>query len=171
MKPIHVVYMSISGHVRSFIDRLTSYADELAQQSPSRYPRIDSEEIIDEDDVHELDHDFVMFVPTYVSLSPKDHRTYFENSTIPLRELLNCGNNIHRCRGIIGNGDRFFGRAFCLTSRQYAKMFHLPLLATYESRGTSKDISTIYQKLVQQYSPKAVKGHGSGQLKTSLSSN
>lgn len=171
MKPIHVVFMSISGHVRSFIDRLTSYADEQARQFPTRCPRIVSEELIDEDDVRELDYDFVMFIPTYVSLSPNDHRTYFENSTIPLRELLNCGNNAHRCRGLVGNGDRFFGPAFCLTSRQYAKLFHIPLLATYESRGTSKDIATIYQKLVQQYPAKTARNRFPRQLKASLSTN
>lgn len=171
MKPIYVVYMSISGHVRSFIDRLTAYADEKSKQRPDQFRRISSEELIDEDDVHELDHDFIMFVPTYVSLSPSDHRTYFENSTIPLRQLLNCGDNIHHCRGLVGNGDRFFGPAYCLTSRQYAKLFHVPLLATYESRGTSKDIQNIYDKLMQQYPANAAQKRNPGQLDASFSNN
>lgn len=152
MEAIHVVYMSISGHVRSFIDRLSACADEQSRQDPNKFRRIEAEEIIDEDDVCELDHDFIMFVPTYISISPNDHHTYFENSTVPLRMLLNCGNNAKRCRGLIGNGDRFFGPSYCLTSREYAKMFHIPLLAKYESRGTSKDIQNIYQKLIDRYS-------------------
>lgn len=171
MKPIYVVYMSISGHVRSFIDRLTVYADEKARHDPDHCARISSEEIIDEDDVHELDHNFVMFIPTYVSLSPEDHRTYFENSTVPLRQLLNCGDNVHHCRGLVGDGDRFFGPAYCLTSRQYAKLFHVPLLATFESRGTSKDVHIIYEKLMQQYSADSARGQDPGQLNASLSTN
>lgn len=151
MEAIQVVYMSISGHVRSFIDRLTNYADEQVQQKPNQYRQIQAEEIVNEDDVRELDHSFVMFVPTYISLSPKDHQTYFENSTLPLRKLLNCGNNARLCRGIVGNGDRFFGPSYCYTSRQYAKMFHVPLLGTFESRGTCQDIEKIYQKIIKQY--------------------
>lgn len=171
MEPIYVVYMSISGHVRSFVDRLTAYADKQAREDPKHCPRIASEEIIDEDDVRELDRDFIMFVPTYVSFSPNNHRTYFENSTVPLRRLLNCGHNADRCRGIVGNGDRFFGLSYCLTSRQYAKLFHIPLLGTYESRGTNKDIAHIYQKMLQQYPTSSRLKKKTNQLNASLSTH
>ena len=110
-----------------------------------------------------------MFIPTYVSLSPNDHRTYFENSTVPLRKLLKVGDNVSHCRGLVGNGDRFFGPAYCLTSRQYAKIFHLPLLATYESRGTKADIKAVYSKMVKQY-PSQAAGHKHSLKLTSLSS-
>lgn len=151
MKTIHVVYMSVSGHVHSFIDRLAAYADVKARQDPIYYCQISATEISNADDVHEVNSSFVMFVPTYISLSPKDHKTYYENSTLPLRELLNCGQNAYHCKGIIGNGDRFFGPTYCLTSRQYAKIYHIPLLATFESRGTKRDVEKIYGEILQQF--------------------
>ncbi|EOT44877.1 class Ib ribonucleoside-diphosphate reductase assembly flavoprotein NrdI [Enterococcus columbae] len=146
MKDIHIIYISISGNTRAFIQKLTKYAHEQ-QQNDAKLPKIISQEVHLQTTPHEITEPFFAFVPTYLEGGNGIDNGDVEILTEPLREFLRFNQNAQACLGIVGSGNRNFNHQYCLTAKQYAQEFQVPLIADFELRGTTQDVEQIYQKL------------------------
>lgn len=141
---LEIRYISISGNTRSFVNRLVAYAEHQTPQKLSLNPV----EISDTTPDFIETEPFVIFLPTYLEggngIDNGDH----EIMTVALREHLRDHQNFRYCRGVIGSGNRNFNAQYCLTARQYTQEFGFAFIGDYELRGTSADLTRIYQNLV-----------------------
>ena len=76
--------------------------------------------------------------------------TLTEILTTPMHDCLESYDNVKRCAGIIGSGNLTLGKMYVITAKTYAKKYDLPLLAAFESRGTTQDIERIYKILTDK---------------------
>lgn len=53
----------------------------------------------------------------------------------------------HLCQGIVGSGNKNWGTVYCKAAYDLANMLDVPLLATFELSGTSKDIERVHTAL------------------------
>ncbi|MCD7135542.1 class Ib ribonucleoside-diphosphate reductase assembly flavoprotein NrdI [Limosilactobacillus rudii] len=148
-KKITIVYMSFSGNVRSFTHRLQEYA---AQQNHlnNDNPVIELLEISEQTIPVKSETNFFVILPTYMVGGSKFTPTLTEILTNPMRDYLETDNNIENCLGFIGSGNLTLGKMFVITAKTYARDYNLPLLAAFESRGTTRDIERIYKVLTDK---------------------
>ncbi len=140
-----LIYISISGNTRSFIQRLKKDLENQGHQVTTL-------------DVSSLDNKtlpvtkpFIAFLPTYLEggngIDNGDH----EILTNALGDFIEAHDNFKQCLGIVGSGNKNFNNQYCLTAMQYAKYFDFPFLADFEMRGTPKDIVRIGQIILDTY--------------------
>lgn len=145
---IQLLYMSISGNVRSFAKRIQQLS-EIKQQEDSSLPIIQGKEIHDNSSLEYETQPYVVVVPTYLEggngLDSGDQEILTES----LREYLENQEDLACCLGIIGSGNKNFAHQYCLTAKQYATQFDLPFIADFEMRGNPKEIETIYTTIAQ----------------------
>ncbi|WP_153929865.1 class Ib ribonucleoside-diphosphate reductase assembly flavoprotein NrdI [Limosilactobacillus walteri] len=148
-KKITIVYMSFSGNVRSFVYRLQEYA---AQQNHlnNDNPVIELLEISEQTIPTESKTDFFVILPTYMVGGSRFTPTLTEILTNPMRDYLETDNNLDKCLGFIGSGNLTLGKMYVVTAKTYAYDYDLPLLAAFESRGTTRDIERIYKILTDK---------------------
>lgn len=115
---IDIVYFSQTGNTSLFVKRLELPAKRL------------------ESTVFSMDNPYVLITPTYGG------RCEGYLCSI-LKEFLLHNKNLVLLRGVIGSGDRSFGKTFCLTSKLISQRYHIPLLYTYELCGTDTDVKTV----------------------------
>lgn len=133
-----ILYISISGNTRSFVQRLVSYAlDKYSVQ-------IEAKEIHENSVFEEETVPFFTFVPTYLDGGNGVDNGDTEILTETMREYLDYHNNFRYCLGVVGSGNKNFNHQYCLTAKQYAQRFGFPFLADYEIRGTSEDLERVY---------------------------
>jgi protein involved in ribonucleotide reduction len=141
-----IIYVSISGNTRSFVQRLASYAQQQHQQD-STYPLIELQEVAENSALIKENEPFFTFVPTYLDGGNGIDSGYTEILTEVMREYLAYEDNYRSCLGVVGSGNKNFNNQYCLTAKQYAEQFGFPLLADYELRGTQADLERIYPLL------------------------
>ncbi|WBY91530.1 class Ib ribonucleoside-diphosphate reductase assembly flavoprotein NrdI [Enterococcus casseliflavus] len=134
-----LLYISISGNTRAFVNRLLAYADQ--QDTPSTW---EVKEIHDNSVFEQEDEPYVVFVPTYLEGGNGVDNGDQEILTETMREYIDYENNAALCLGVIGSGNKNFNYQYCLTAKQYAEQFSIPFLADFELRGTTQDIEQIY---------------------------
>lgn len=139
MKKMKLLYISISGNTRAFVNRLLAYADQ--QDTPSTW---EVKEIHDNSVFEQEDEPYVVFVPTYLEGGNGVDNGDQEILTETMREYIDYENNAALCLGVIGSGNKNFNYQYCLTAKQYAEQFSIPFLADFELRGTTQDIERIY---------------------------
>ncbi len=139
MKKMKLLYISISGNTRAFVNRLLAYADQ--QDTPSTW---EVKEIHDNSVFEQEDEPYVVFVPTYLEGGNGVDNGDQEILTETMREYIDYENNAALCLGVIGSGNKNFNYQYCLTAKQYAEQFSIPFLADFELRGTTQDIEQIY---------------------------
>ncbi len=144
---IKIVYLSITGNTRAFVQHLQAYGKEQ-QRFNETAPQIILEEIDDNTLPYEETTPFFAFVPTYLEGGNGVDNGDQEILTESLREHIAFRNNAQYCLGIIGSGNKNFNNQYCLTAKQYAEAFAVPLLADYELRGTAADVTRIYELVV-----------------------
>ncbi len=141
-----LLYISISGNTRSFVERLAALSEEKHQQDSS-LPLFDVKEI-SENSPFELEEEaFVTFVPTYLEGGNGVDNGDTEILTEVMREYLEYEDNHKNCLGVIGSGNKNFNYQYCLTAKQYSEAFDFPLLADFELRGNGADLKRIYDVL------------------------
>lgn len=140
---MNIRYISISGNTRSFVQRLTAYAEEQHQQN-EKNPTITFKEISENSPLEVETEPFFTFVPTYLDGGDGINNGNTEILTEVMREYLAFENNYRYCSGVVGSGNKNFNYQYCLTAKQYAEQFNFPFLADYELRGTQADIERIY---------------------------
>lgn len=143
---INILYISIEGNTRSFIEKIQNYAKEMHAKNHSM-PLVNAREIDDATPFENETQSYFAFVPTYLDGGNGIDNGVKELMTNALGEYIDYDNNAALCLGIIGSGNRNFNQQFCLTARRYAKQFNVPFLDNYELRGTTQDVARIYQTL------------------------
>ncbi|MFC6178535.1 class Ib ribonucleoside-diphosphate reductase assembly flavoprotein NrdI [Weissella sagaensis] len=143
--PLKLLYISISGNTRAFIDKLTTFADEQGQLS------FDPIEVSDASPDIITNSPFFAFVPTYLDGGNGIGNGIIEIMTNALHEQLEIPENTKNLIGIIGSGNKNFNAQYILTARRYAVDFNAPLIANYELRGTQIDVERVYQAINQRF--------------------
>ena len=144
---MNIVYISISGNTRSFVQRLQRFAVE----KNSNELIIHAKEIDDNTPEEEETEPFFAFVPTYLEGGNGIDNGDQEILTESLRDYIEFKNNPDLCLGVIGSGNKNFNDQYCLTAKQYAEQFDIPFLADFELRGTNDEIQNIYQLLCEKW--------------------
>lgn len=143
---LNLLYISISGNTRSFAKRIQQLSEELVKENPD-FPTIQIKEIHD-NSIHEVETSpYVVVVPTYLEGGNGLDSGDQEIMTESLREYLADQPDHEQCLGIIGSGNKNFAHQYCLTAKQYAQQFNVPLIADFELRGNPKEIEKIYRIL------------------------
>ena len=113
---MQLVYFSLTGQTRRFIDKL-----EVG-------PGID----LGQDPYLVMTEPYLLFVPTY----PLD-------MMMPVFDFLEDKKNRDWCRGIIGSGNRNFAQDFCFTAYEISQKFDLPVRHCYEFQGNAQDVDLV----------------------------
>ena len=113
-------YSSASGLVRSFAERLGRPVLDLS---------------VREHRLSEADGPWVLLTPSYKTGNDR-------NDTIPeaVRRFLRSPVNRRRMVGVIGSGNRNFGRHYQMAARQIAERSGRPVLFEFEIAGTPWDV-------------------------------
>ncbi|QBO36080.1 ribonucleotide reductase assembly protein NrdI [Periweissella cryptocerci] len=143
MQPIRILFNSISGNTRSFINHITEYAKEQNAENAEN-PLIDSVEISDLTDFADETQDYFVFVPTYLDGGNGVDNGVKELMTNALGEYITYNENGRHVLGVVGSGNRNFNEQYILTARRYAQATGSEVIADYELRGTPKDFARIY---------------------------
>lgn len=146
MESINVMYISVAGNTRYFIQNLTEYANQQ-HQNQSDNPLINPIEISDQSDFEAETKNFFAFVPTYLDGGNGTDNGVKELMTNTLGEYIDYKNNADYCIGVIGSGNKNFNDQYCLTAKRYAKKFDAPFVADFELRGSNADLARIYEDL------------------------
>lgn len=156
MDKMNILYISIEGNTRSFLNRMQAFAKQQHSIN-SQDLEINLKEITDQTIPAAEDADFFAFVPTYLDGGNGFDSGFNELMTNALGEYIGEHNNAEKCIGVVGSGNKNFNEQYCLTARKYSETFDAPFLADYELRGTEEDIDTIYAILQKRW--KAVEGN------------
>lgn len=146
MQPIRILFSSISGNTRGFLQKLATYATEQQATNPTA-PLIEAVEISDLTNFADETSPFFVCVPTYLSGGNGIDSGVKELMTNTLGEYITYNNNAHLVQGIIGSGNRNFNEQYILTARRYAHATQTEVVADYELRGTTQDVERIYSIL------------------------
>ncbi|WP_449386208.1 class Ib ribonucleoside-diphosphate reductase assembly flavoprotein NrdI [Cellulomonas soli] len=113
-------YSSSSGLVRSFAERLGRPVHNLAER---------------EHRLSEADGPWVLLTPSYKTGNDT-------NDTIPegVRRFLRSETNRRRLVGVMGSGNRNFGRHYQMAAREVARRSGRPVLFEFELAGTPWDV-------------------------------
>lgn len=149
MDPINMLYISIEGNTRSFMERFSAYASQQHAIDDAR-PEVIAREITEQSDFTDEKEPFFVSVPTYLDGGNGIDSGVKELMTNVLGEYIHYHNNARKCIGVIGSGNRNFNEQYCLTAKRYAQQFNAPFVADFELRGTSNDIERIYNILLDQ---------------------
>lgn len=145
MKEINILYASIEGNTKAFINKIKDYAKD-------KNVKINAYEINDMTELPDVDYevsDYFIFVPTYLDGGNGIDNGVKELMTNSLGEYIEDLDNGKHCLGIVGSGNRNFNQQFCLTARRYAAKFNSMLLDEYELRGTNEDVKRIYNDMIE----------------------
>jgi protein involved in ribonucleotide reduction len=124
MNKLAVVYYSTaSGNTQRFVSQLD-------------YPLIRITEL----EVTQVSSPYVLVIPT---LSGGNGRTPVE-----VVNFLNLESNRKLCVGVIGSGDRNFGKFFCKAATTVAQKLDVPVLYRFELFGTSDDVLNVKNLLL-----------------------
>lgn len=112
-----IVYMSVVGNTRKFVRKLDLPSLEITQENCFT-------------EVHEP---YLMVVPTY------DIYT-----TDIMNDFIETGQNQSFCQGVIGGGNRNFGKdLFCYTAQDISSDYDVPLLHCFEFMGSKNDVKKV----------------------------
>lgn len=140
---VKILYISISGNTRSFVQRLATYACDKYNM------KIEIKEIHENSAFEDETTPFVTFVPTYLDGGNGVDNGDTEILTEAMRDYLEHHDNYRYCLGVVGSGNKNFNHQYCLTAKQYAQKFNFPFLADYELRGTQEDLERVYRILAE----------------------
>lgn len=115
-----VVYMSLTGQTRKFVQKLN----------------MDAIEITFENAFQEITEPYIVVIPTYET-----------EATAIMNDFIETGNNVHYLKGIAGGGNRNFNTLFCFTAKDMAKQYNVPLLHLFEFQGTDYDVEQLKEKV------------------------
>ncbi|MFD1318767.1 class Ib ribonucleoside-diphosphate reductase assembly flavoprotein NrdI [Loigolactobacillus zhaoyuanensis] len=144
--PINVLYISISGNTRSFVEDLQEYAQQQ-HEIAAEQPLITLKEISEASPLADETAPYFAFVPTYLDGGNGIDNGVKELLTNVLGEYIAYHTNRKYCRGVVGSGNRNFNEQYCLTAKRYAHDFGFPVIGDYELRGMPADVKRIYATL------------------------
>ncbi|UIF28722.1 class Ib ribonucleoside-diphosphate reductase assembly flavoprotein NrdI [Levilactobacillus brevis] len=147
MQPLRILFISIEGNTRNFVENLTAYAAKQHAQN-AEAPEITATEISEASDLTAETQPYFCFVPTYLDGGNGIDNGVKELMTNVLGEYIDYGANAQHLIGVVGSGNRNFNEQYCLTAKRYAEKFNAPFIANYELRGVPRDEQRVYDALV-----------------------
>lgn len=147
MQPLRILFISIEGNTRNFVENLTTYAAKQHAQN-AELPEIAATEISEASDFVAETQPYFCFVPTYLDGGNGIDNGVKELMTNVLGEYIDYANNAQHLIGVVGSGNRNFNEQYCLTAKRYAEKFDAPFIANYELRGVPRDEARVYDALV-----------------------
>lgn len=117
-----VVYISLTGNTRRFVKKLDMESLEIQQTNPNV----------------EVNEDFVFILPTY-----SDTLTDIASQFIEYKD------NRKYLKGVIGGGEKNFGRNYIFSAKDLSKEHDVPLIFDVEKSGNGDDVEN-FKKEVQR---------------------
>lgn len=145
---MHVVYFSsLSNNTHRFIQKL-----EILN---SRIPFDINEEIV-------VNQEYVLISPTYSGGGD------IKDGAVPKQviKFLNNKQNRDLCRGVIASGNTNFGGTFAIAGPILSTKLNVPLLYQFELLGTTHDVETIKNILVNFWQKEKPNNEGNSLLKS-----
>ena len=142
-KKIKIIYISLSGNTKYFVEHLTDYIEMTEGLI------VESLNVKDlKGETFPVDEPFVSVLPTYLDGGNGIDNGEKEVLTTKLADFIASNDNVKFCYGIIGSGNRNFNKQFCLTAKQYTERFNIPLIDIFELRGTKSDVKRIANLII-----------------------
>lgn len=110
-----IVYMSLTGQTRKFVQKLECDSLELKRNQ-----------------THEISEPYVVIVPTYDPVVTK-----------LVDDFIDYKHNRDYLKGVCGSGNLNFNDLFCFSAKDIAKKYEVPLLHCFEFNGTEKDVERV----------------------------
>ena len=134
-------YSSASGLVRSFAERLGRPVFNLAEREHRQA---------------EADGPWVLLTPSYKTGNES-------NDTIPegVRRFLRSDHNRRLMVGVMGSGNRNFGRYYQMAARLVAERSHRPILFEFELAGTPWDVEEC-RRILEELDEALAAAHDEG---------
>ncbi|WP_288530370.1 class Ib ribonucleoside-diphosphate reductase assembly flavoprotein NrdI [uncultured Secundilactobacillus sp.] len=148
MENMRILFISIEGNTRYFVNKLTAYADGQHDKNKG-LPTISATEISEQTDFTDEVDPYFCFVPTYLDGGNGIDTGVKELMTNVMGEYISFHNNARKLMGVVGSGNRNFNEQYCLTAKRYGKLYDAPFVADFELRGTAADEIRVYRRLVE----------------------
>lgn len=149
MTKLAFVYISLSGNTQSFVKRLSTYLESRHQVVIEQVPIKDL--VKEGQPFFAMETPYVAFLPTYLEGGNGVDNGDVEILTTDLADFIAFEDNVSKCLGIVGSGNRNFNHQYCLSAKQYAQRFGFPMLDDFELRGLQNDIERIAAKIEKLY--------------------
>lgn len=111
-----VVYFSLTGQTRKFVNKLNMDLLELNPANP-----------------------FIVINEPFIIVTP----TYDEEVSDLLNDFLETAENVSYFKGIAGGGNINFGQLFVFTAKDISKAYNVPLLHQFEFQGSDEDVRIL----------------------------
>lgn len=118
-----IVYLSLTGNVRSFVQQVGLDSVELDYFNP----------------LTEVNDDYIIITPSYD-----------DEITNVISKFIDYENNINHLIGFAGSGNRNFDNGYCFNAMDLSEKYNKPLIFKFEFSGTNKDINE-FKKEVDEY--------------------
>lgn len=108
-----IVYLSLTGNVRSFVSRVGMDSIELNYSNP----------------LTGMDEDYIIIVPSY-----DDEITEIFSDFIEYKD------NMRHLVGIVGSGNKNWDDSYCFNAKDLSLKYSKPFIFDFELDGTEQDI-------------------------------
>lgn len=124
-----LVYFSLTGQTRRFIEKLTfKFRESAIEITP------------DEPDI-EMTEPFLLITPSYAEETPSVQHS--QEVMDPVFEFMEWGLNVAFCKGIIGTGNKNFAGIYIFTAKELSAKYQIPILYDFEFNGTPTDVAQV----------------------------
>ena len=117
-----VVFMSLTGQTRKFVNKLGFETMELTAGNPFQ----------------KMEEPFIIVAPTYD-----------KEVTDILVDFIETDRNRSYFKGVAGGGNLNFGKLFGFTAKDLSRDYGVPLLHLFEFQGNEKDIQILKEKVTE----------------------
>jgi len=115
-----IAYMSLTGNVRDFVERLGFETIEINHSNP----------------LINTEKDYIIVTPTYDV-----------DITEPINEFIEYKSNIKHLKGIVGSGNYNFDDLYIFTAKNLSDKYNVPLIYGFELLGTDRDVTNLKEEL------------------------
>jgi len=110
---MEIAFLSLTGNVRSFVDKLEFDSTEIPYSNP----------------FVKMNNDFIVVVPSYDS-----------EITELISDFLEYKDNVKHLKGVVGSGSLNYNKQYCFNAHEISKKYNSPLLYTFEFSGIEQDV-------------------------------
>lgn len=125
-----IVYLSVKGDTRKFVNKLTNETDYTSLEL-----NIDTE-------ITEMTDEFLFVIPSY-------QENVFPEVYDMAEIFFESGDNAKLCKGIIGVGNMNFDSLYCITAKDMSKMYNIPVVYKVEMQGSKVDVKNVREGLLK----------------------
>lgn len=115
-----LVYITLTGNVRNFVDRVGMDSLELNPANP----------------FEEVNEDYIVVVPSYVGYINEE-----------VEEFIDYKDNLKYLVGFASSGNLNFNDLYCINAKELSKKYNKPLLFKFEYSGTDKDVYDFIEEV------------------------